>query len=122
MSRGDAAMVAQIFTRAPQRARTASPLLAFIAGEFADAIAQLWPAPHGEFFALPAARRHAAAIGLAGLARRQFAAGDLRRTLEYARDAIVAEALAGDLAQGLMRSLAKAGETLWQREDYETFL
>ena len=62
-------MVAQLFHRAPQRARTATPLLAFIAGDFADAIAQLWPAPHGEFFALPAARRHAAAIALAGLAR-----------------------------------------------------
>ena len=30
-------MVAQLFNRAPQRARTATPLLAFIAGDFADA-------------------------------------------------------------------------------------
>jgi hypothetical protein len=115
-------MVANIFTRPPQRARTATSLLTFIAGEFADAIAQVWPAPHGEFFALPAARRHAAAIALAGLARRAFAAGELRRTVEFARDAAVAEALAGDLSQGLMRALAKAGERLWQREDYEVFL
>ena len=56
-------MVAQMFNRAPQRARTATPLLAFIAGDFADAVAQLWPAPHADFFALPAARRHAARRG-----------------------------------------------------------
>ena len=115
-------MVAQFFTRAPQRARTASPLLAFIAGEFADAIAQVWPAPHGEFFALPAARRHAAAIALAGLARREFGAGDLRRMLDFARDAVIADAIAGEFSQGLMRALAKAGQALWQREDYNTFL
>ena len=32
-------MVAQLFHRAPQRARPASPLLAYLAGDFADAIA-----------------------------------------------------------------------------------
>ncbi len=115
-------MVAQIFTRAPHRARTATPLLAFIAGEFADAIAMAWPAPHGEFFAMPSARRHAAAIALAGLARREMAPGELRRLVEFGRDAVVAEAIAGDLAQGLMRALAKAGETLWAARDYRVFL
>ncbi len=119
-------MVAQFFTRLqPQtgaRAQAATPLLAFVAGEFADPVARVWPAPHGEFFALPAARRHAAAIVLAGLARRQAVAGDLRRLVEFARDAAVAEALAGDLAPGLMRALAKSGELLWRREDYEVFL
>ena len=114
-------MVANIFQR-PARARTATTLLVFIAGEFADAVAQVWAAPHGEFFALPAARRHAAAIALAGVARRELAPGELRRLVEYARDAAVAEALAGDLAPGLMRALSKAGERLWQREDYEVFL
>jgi len=63
-------MVAHLFQRAPQPVRHATPLLAFIAGGFADAVAQLWPAPHAEFFALPAARRHAAAIMLAGHAER----------------------------------------------------
>jgi hypothetical protein len=115
-------MVARIFTRPHVGTRTATPLLAFIAGEFADAVAQVWPAPHGEFFALPAARRHAAAIALAGHARRELAPGELRRLVEFARDAAVAEALAGDLSPGLMRALAKAGERLWQREDYEVFL
>ncbi|HEY7798225.1 MAG TPA: hypothetical protein VIA80_05635 [Hyphomonadaceae bacterium] len=115
-------MVAHIFTRPQTRAHTATPLLAFIAGDFADVIASVWPAPHGEFFALPAARRHAVAIALAGLARRTFAAGELRRLVEFQRDAVVAEAIAGDLAPGLMRAMAKAGEILWQRYDYAVFL
>ena len=115
-------MVAQLFQRAPQPARHATPLLVFIAGGFADAVAQLWPAPHAEFFALPAARRHAAAIALADQATRRIGPGELRRLIEYQRDAIVAEALAGDQAQGLMRALAKAGETLWEPHDYVVFL
>lgn len=115
-------MTAQMFMRTPARARTATPLLAFIAGEFADAIAQLWPAPHAEFFALPAARRHAAAIALAGQGHRQIGPGELRRLVEYQRDAVVADALAGAHAHGLMRALAKAGETLWEPRDYATFL
>lgn len=115
-------MVAQVFNRAPQRARIATPLLAFIAGDFADAVAQLWPAPHGEFFALPAARRHAAAILLAGLACQSVSPADIRRLVEYQRDAVVAEALASDHATGLMRTLSKAGEILWRREHYSTFV
>lgn len=115
-------MTAQIFMRTPARARTATPLLAFIAGEFADAVAQLWPAPHAEFFALPAARRHAAAIALTGQTKRQIGPAELRRLVEYQRDAVVAEALAGEHAQGLMRALAKAGETLWEPRDYAVFL
>lgn len=115
-------MVAQMFNRAPQRARTATPLLAFIAGEFADVIAHLWPAPHGEFFALPAARRHAAAIAIAGLARHPVPDAELRRLVEFQRDAIVADTLAGELATGLMRALSKAGEILWPRKAYETFV
>lgn len=115
-------MVAQFFQRAPQRARTATPLLAFVAGGFADAVAQVWPAPHGEFFALPAARRHAAAIALAGYGQRDLAGGEIRRLVEFARDAVVAEALAGEFAQGLMRALTKAGETLWEPRDYHVFL
>lgn len=117
-------MGAQFFTRGRQAqpVRHATPLLAFIAGDFADAIAHVWPAPHSEFFALPAARRHAAAIMLAGLSRRDLFEADLRRFVEFQRDATVAEALAGEHAQGLMRALSKAGETLWAREDYRTFL
>ena len=112
-------MVAQIF-RPAQRSRAASPLLAFIAGDFADAIARLWPAPHGDFFALPAARRHAVALALAGHAR-PMPDTELRRLVEYQRDAVVAETFVGIPPTGLMRALAKAGEQLWRRAEYDTF-
>jgi hypothetical protein len=115
-------MVAQLFHRAPQRARTASPLLAYLAGDFADAIARIWPAPHGDFFALPAARRHAVALALAGHIRQPASDADLRRLVEYQRDAVVAEAFPRVPPTGLMRALAKAGEQLWRREDYDTFV
>jgi hypothetical protein len=115
-----AKLIARI--RAPERAGAASPLLRFIAGDFADAVAHVWPAPHAEFFALPAARRHAAAIGLAGLGKAAPSPRELRRLVEFSRDADVAAALAGDLGTGLMRALAKGGETLWDVEDYHTFL
>lgn len=115
-------MVAHFFQRAPQPARHATPLLVFIAGSFADAVAQLWPAPHAEFFALPAARRHAAAVLLAGQSERKVGPPELRRLVEYQRDAVVAEALAGAQAQGVMRALAKAGETLWEPHHYGIFL
>jgi hypothetical protein len=115
-------MVAQLFNRAPRAARTATPLLAFVAGEFADAIAGLWPAPHGDFFALPAARRHAAAILLAGHGRRPISESELRRLVEYQRDSVVADAIAGESSAGLMRVLTKAGEQLWRRRDYDVFM
>ena len=53
------------------RAQPVSPLLAFLAGVHAPAIAHLWPAPHEGFLALPAARRHAAAILAARCAPQQ---------------------------------------------------
>jgi hypothetical protein len=115
-------MVAQLFNRAPQRARTASPLLAYLAGDFADAIARIWPSPHGVFFALSAARRHAVAIALAGHARQPLTDADLRRLVEYQRDAVVGEAFTRMPPTGLMRALAKAGEQLWRRQDYDTFV
>lgn len=108
--------------RATERASAATPLLRFIAGDFADAVAHVWRAPHADFFALPAARRHAAAIGLAGLGDVAPAPDRLRRLVEFARDADVAAAIAGPLAPGLMRALAKGGETLWSVEDYHAFL
>ena len=114
-------MVAQFIHRAPQRAHTATPLLAFIAGEFAEVIARVWPAPHSEFFALPAARRHAVAMLVSGRRQREMAPSELRRLVEFQRDPIVAEAIAGAHATGLMRALSKAGEQLWRVSDYQTF-
>ncbi|MBI1360731.1 MAG: hypothetical protein GC155_10690 [Alphaproteobacteria bacterium] len=108
--------------RAPERAVAATPLLRFIAGDFADEVAYVWRAPHAEFFALPAARRHAAAVVLAGLGRRPLEISALRRMIEFARDPDVAAAIAGDDWRGIMPTLAKAGEPLWATEEYERFL
>lgn len=113
-------MVAQFIHRAPQRAHTATPLLAFIAGDFADVIARVWPAPHADFFALPAARRHAVAMLVSGR-QRDMAPSELRRLVEFQRDPLVADEIAGANATGLMRALSKAGEQLWRVADYETF-
>lgn len=116
------ARLIQSSVRASSRARAATPLMAFIAGDFAEAVAHVWRAPHGDFFALPAARRHAAAIALARLSHRTMADDEIRRMVEFARDPMVAEALAGQHAQGLMRALSRGGEVLWSRKDYEVFL
>lgn len=100
----------------------ASPLLRYLAGSAADAIAAVWRAPHAEFFALPAARRHAAAIVLLGLAPGDVDRFALRRVVEYARDAEVARLIMGADAPGLMKALAKAGEVLWSARDYASFM
>jgi hypothetical protein len=115
-------MVATAIDRAARTSCAATPLLGFLAGEFAAAVAVLWRPPHAEFFALPAARRHAAAILLAGLGRGFHEDADIRRRVEFARDADLAREVAGDASQGFMRMLAKAGEQLWTRADYATLM
>ena len=45
-----------------------------------------------------------------------------KAALRDQRDAAVASALAGPAETGLMRALSKAGETLWVRRNYETFV
>lgn len=98
----------------------ATPLLSFLAGPHAEAIAAAWPAPHGAFLALPAARRHAAAILLA---RGERDLRDLVALVERRRDSQVAAQLVGPNAPGgLVKALARMGETLWRAEDYELFL
>lgn len=102
------------------RLETATPLLRFLAGPHAEAIAAVWPSPHKGFLALPAARRHAAAILLA---RGERDLAGLAAGVERHRDSAIARRLAGhgDTA-GLMKALARMGETQWQAGDYERFL
>jgi hypothetical protein len=119
---GGATMVAASDILSPAHVAGATPLLQHLAGEFAGSIAHVWRAPHGEFLALPAARRHAAALALAGFAKALPGAAELRRLLEFGRDAVVSEMLAGEAVPGLMRTLAKMGEVLWTRADYRAFL
>lgn len=97
-----------------------SPLLAFLAGGHAAAMARIWPSPHEAYLALPAARRHAAAI-LAG--RADYPATRLEWMVTRARDGELATELAGaDVPGGLMKALGRMGEVLWQPEDYVRFL
>ena len=101
-----------------------TPLLGHIAGVHADRIARFWPAPHGDFFVLPTARRHAAAILLE---RRWTESGcdglDIVHAVERARDADLARILMrGEAADGLMKALGRMGESLWKAADYAAFL
>ncbi|MDJ0921837.1 MAG: hypothetical protein QNI84_11970 [Henriciella sp.] len=105
-----------------RKSQPVSSLLRYLAGEHADRIAWFWPAPHEGFFALPASRRHAAAI----LVNRLVGADQmltLKSVIERGRDAQVARLIVGDgVTAGVMKALAKMGEQLWQVSDYETFL
>ena len=115
-------MSAKVHMLAPARSEAVTPLLKFLAGEFAEDVSRVWRAPFGEFYTLPSPRRHAAAIALAGLSRRALDDAELRRQLAFERDPLIAKMLVGELARGFMRSLAKAGEQLWSRREYVEFL
>ena len=98
----------------------ATPLLKFLAGPHAGAIASVWPAPHRDFLALPAARRHAAAILLVNGARDLT---ELALAVERHKDASLARRLMGSgETSGLMKALSRMGETLWREEQYGRFL
>lgn len=105
---------------ADRRAWPVTPLMAFLAGEHADALARIWPAPHEDFLMLPAARRHAAAI-LA--ARGGYSALRLQWLAARARDADLAAELYGPHPPGgVMKALGRMGETLWTAPAYQDFL
>lgn len=101
----------------------ATPLLTYLTGEHAGAIAAVWPAPHEAFLALPAARRHAAAIVLADRDLEAESAHYIRHLVERQRDSVLARKILpdGDTA-GLIKAMRKMGEGLWQAEEYERFL
>jgi hypothetical protein len=101
------------------RAGAMTPLLRFLAGAHAEALAIAWPAPHAGFLALPSARRHAAAI----LLSRDLDLNEIARVVEYGRDGDVAKHLMhGQASGGLMKALSRLGETLWEAADYDLFL
>jgi hypothetical protein len=96
-----------------------TPLLEFLAGPHAELVAGVWPAPHKDFLALPAARRHVAAILLA---RGEEDRAGLARALERHRDSEIAVRLIGKHVPGLMKAMARLGETQWLACDYERLL
>ncbi len=100
-----------------------TPLMAFLAGQFAEQMARIWPAPHEGFFMLPAARRHAAGVIVSGAAvQGDHEPGRLRNRLLHARDSEIAREIAGDKASGLLRLLGKMGEQLWSPGDYRQLI
>ncbi len=107
-----------------RKAGAPTPLLRFLAGDAAELIAFAWPAPHDGFFALPAARRHAAAMLLKGFGEgASLDHPEVRALVERARDQAVAARLlpVGETA-GLVKALGRMGERLWAARDYATFL
>lgn len=94
-----------------------SPLLQWLAGAFAARVAGLWPAPHAEFLAATAERRHLICLALhaAGEARLAVSASDLLggRLKTVLRTAVP------EAPDGLHRALAKLGETAWTGADYD---
>jgi len=102
----------------PLRPAPASPLLTHLVGDFAPAIAALWPEPHAPFLAAEAPRRHLLCLALAEAGPEPVAArAILERPLKQAvRAALVAPPL------GLCRALAHLGEQAWTGVDYAGLL
>ena len=102
------------------RAQPVTPLMAFLAGAHADAMARIWPAPHEDFLMLPAARRHAATL----LALRGgHSAQRLQWLAARARDGeLAAEIFGNPPPGGVMKALGRMGEILWAGEAYMAFL
>lgn len=91
-----------------------SALLQMVAGEFAPRVAALWPAPHGEFLAASAVRRHLVCLGLAlGREVRPLADRLLGGRVREAIRLLVARPPAG-----LERLMGRAGEVAWDAEAY----
>lgn len=110
------------------RSRKASgpitPLLRYLAGEHAEQIEAIWPAPHEGFLTLPTARRHAAAILLAGLGgEAKLSADRLAHFIERQKDRVVSDLVVGpNLSAGFIKMLNKCGEVLWSAADYAELL
>ena len=106
-------------------ARTAepTPLLIYLAGDFASDVANIWPAPHDGFFSLPAGRRHAAALLLrAHVPASAKEKKDLVDRVTYWRARDLAQLIAGQTKGNFMHLLSKLGEVLWASEDYAGLL
>jgi hypothetical protein len=110
----------ELFTgAAPDQVRTEpTSLLRLVAGEFAPALAKVWPDPHAEFLASGTARRHLACLALtvgrdlapiAGVVLE----GRIRQAIQAALDGAPC---------GLERALSRMGDTAWPAESYRRLL
>jgi hypothetical protein len=96
-----------------------SPLLEFVAGDFAAPIAGVWPAPHGPFLAAPASRRHLVCLALT-LAE-PGAGVDADAILDLPLKRAIRLSIPG-APDGLARALERMGERAWSAADYERLL
>ncbi len=111
---------------APTQAGAMSPLLRVVAGEFAPAIAQLWPAPHRPFMETAADRRHMICLVLDALEVAADAhipeAPSLARTLSGESIRGLIRRFLPRAADGLPRALQRMGETAWTSGEYRSLL
>jgi hypothetical protein len=99
----------------PQELAAPSPLLCFIAGDFAAAIAAIWPHPHAEFLGAPASRRHLFCLALSLPTSDRLV--DPQAVLGLSLKAAIRLVLA-DAPEGLPRALEHLGERAWRASDY----
>lgn len=98
----------------PLRPAPPSPLLTHLAGEFAPAIAALWPEPHAPFLTAAAPRRHLLCLALAEAGSEPLATRViLERPLKHAVPAALRHPPAG-----LCRALGRLGEQAWTATEY----
>ena len=93
-----------------------TPLLNHLAGEHAARIAGLWPAPHTDFIAAPADRRHLICFVLSQPDERIDRCGG-RALLEQPIRVLIRE-LGEAAPPGLARALTRLGEVAWPAEEY----
>lgn len=96
---------------------TPSPLLAHLAGGYAEQVAGLWPAPHAAYLLLPAARRHLICLWLE-FGRRGV---DVRLLLDLPARRLIPAVLPA-APSGLIRALGRLGEIAWSSRDYRLLL
>jgi hypothetical protein len=106
-------------TTRPQVLGPPSPLLTFVAGDFAARIAGFWPEPHAAFLTAPAARRHLVCLALT------LAEGDAAPPADDLLNRSFGRAIklaAPDAPAGLARALERLGERAWVADDYRGLL
>lgn len=111
---------------APAHTGVMSPLLRVVAGDFAPAIAQMWPAPHRPFMEAAADRRHIICLVLDALDVASDAhlpeAPSLARTLSSEAIRCLIRRFLPRTVEGLPRALQRMGETAWTGAQYRSLL